>query len=96
MIVLKEFLEEIGNEQIVDICCGVDENNTLTTPKTVFYGKAIDAYAKRKELEDYWKRKIIEVTSYIDDVRTYGGIKDTEKKNISVIMIKLKSYLSEG
>lgn len=88
MIVLKEMLEDISNDQVIDICCGVDENDTLRTPKTVFYGKAIDAYAHRKELEKVWVKKVIDIQSYVDNLRPVDGKGETN--NISVIMIVLR------
>lgn len=89
MMVLKDLLEDISNNQTVDICCGIDENNTLRTPKTIFYGKAIDAYAHRKELEDFCRRKVVDISAYIDEV----GSK--EEAYISVVMITLRDYSSD-
>lgn len=86
---LKNLLEDISNNQMVDICCGIDENNTLRTPKTIFYGKAIDAYARRKELEDFWRRGVVDISAYVDAII---NVDNAEKEYISVIMITLKDY----
>jgi len=83
MIVFKEILEYLDNEQTIDVTCGVDENNSIKTPKTVFYGKAIDAYANRKSLEGFWVRKVLDINAYVDTLKG---------ESVPVVMITLRSY----
>lgn len=83
MIVLKELLEDISNDQTVDICCGIDENNTLRTPKTIFYGKEmmlnlIDENTKLRS--QFLKEKRRRIAAELDLIDYVDQIKELKKK----------------
>ena len=82
MTVLRDLLELVGNKEMVDICIYDPENPEV--PKTLYYGTALAAYARRDTLREVWTRKVRQIYTYIDNP-------NNEEKGYSVLMIKLRS-----
>lgn len=82
MLNLKDLLEKVGTNQVVDICVGY-EDNFFKTPKTVFYGRAFVLKDGHKILpEDLWQKEVKKVNAYYDKI-------DDHTENM-VIMIELE------
>ena len=55
--------------------------------------KTCQCVYRRKELEDFWKRKVVDISAYVDIL--IGEVGSKEETNVSVIMITLKDYRTD-